>query len=85
MLALRDEGASGAMKDFGGKTVFVTGGASGIGFALARAFGREGAQIALVDIEWDATRYAADRLRNEQIKATAIRCDVSERSALEHA
>ncbi|MGH6878957.1 MAG: SDR family NAD(P)-dependent oxidoreductase [Rhizomicrobium sp.] len=73
------------MKDFRGKTVFVTGGASGIGFALARAFGREGAQIALADIEWDAARYAADRLHNEQIRATAIRCDVSERGALEHA
>ncbi|HEX4079259.1 MAG TPA: SDR family NAD(P)-dependent oxidoreductase [Rhizomicrobium sp.] len=73
------------MKDFRGKTVFVTGGASGIGFALARAFGREGAQIALADIDFDAARQAADRLHHEQIKATAICCDVSQRHALEHA
>jgi len=73
------------MKDFRGKTVFVTGGASGIGFALARAFGREGAQIALADIEWDGARYAVDRLDNEQIKAVPIHCDVSERGRLERA
>ena len=29
------------MKDFKGKTAFVTGGASGIGLAMARAFGRQ--------------------------------------------
>jgi len=73
------------MKDFRGKTAFVTGAASGIGFALARALGREGAQIALADIDWDAARYAVERLRGEQIKAVAIRCDVSERSAIERA
>jgi NAD(P)-dependent dehydrogenase (short-subunit alcohol dehydrogenase family) len=73
------------MKELRGKTVFITGGASGIGFALARAFGREGAQIALADIERDGTRYAVDRLRNEQIKATAIHCDVGDRAQVEHA
>ena len=73
------------MKDFGGKTVFVTGGAGGIGFALARAFGREGAQIALADIDFDAARQAADRLHHEQIKAIAIGCNVGQRHAVEHA
>jgi NAD(P)-dependent dehydrogenase (short-subunit alcohol dehydrogenase family) len=73
------------MKDFRGKTVFVTGGASGIGFALARAFGREGAQIALADIDRDGARYAAERLAHEQIKAVAVPCDVSERGAMERA
>lgn len=73
------------MKDLRGKTAFITGGASGIGFALARALGREGANIALADIDWEAARYAVDRLRNEQIKATTIRCDVSDRGQLEHA
>ena len=76
------------MKDFRGKTAFITGGASGIGFALARAFGREGAQIALADIDFDAARYAVERLHNEQIKAIPIRCDVGapysvQRAALE--
>jgi NAD(P)-dependent dehydrogenase (short-subunit alcohol dehydrogenase family) len=73
------------MKEFRNKTVFITGAASGIGFALARAFGREGAEIALADIEKDSVRYAAERLRNEEIRAHPIRCDVSERGALERA
>lgn len=73
------------MKEFSGKTVFITGAASGIGFALARAFGREGARIVVADIEWDAARYAVERLSSEQIKSVAVRCDVGERVALERA
>ena len=73
------------MKNFRGKTAFITGGASGIGFALARAFGREGAQIALADIDFDAARYAVERLDKDQIKAVPIRCDVGERQSIERA
>jgi NAD(P)-dependent dehydrogenase (short-subunit alcohol dehydrogenase family) len=73
------------MKDFRGKTAFITGGASGIGFALARAFGREGAQIALADIDFDAARYAVERLDKEQIKGVPVRCDVGERHSVERA
>lgn len=73
------------MKDFRGKTAFITGGASGIGFALARAFGREGMQIALADIDFDAARYAVERLDKDQIKAVPIRCDVGERQWIERA
>jgi NAD(P)-dependent dehydrogenase (short-subunit alcohol dehydrogenase family) len=73
------------MKDFRGKTAFITGGASGIGFALARAFGREGAQVALADIDYDAARFAVERLDKEQIKAIPIRCDVGARPSIERA
>jgi len=73
------------MKDFRGKTAFITGGASGIGYALARAFGREGARIALADIDFNAARYAVERLDKEQIKAVPIRCDVGERTSVERA
>lgn len=73
------------MKDFKGKTAFVTGGASGIGLAIARAFGRRGMSIALADIDPDAANTAAAQLRDEQIKAEAIVCDVGDRSAVERA
>ncbi|MGH6888835.1 MAG: SDR family NAD(P)-dependent oxidoreductase [Rhizomicrobium sp.] len=73
------------MQDFHNRTVFVTGGASGIGFSLARAFGREGAAVVVADIDGDGARYACERLRNEQIRALPVACDVSERGALEHA
>ena len=73
------------MKEFRGKTAFITGGASGIGYALARAFGREGANVVVADIEWDQARYAVERLHGEQITAAAVRCDVSERISVERA
>lgn len=38
------------MKDLSGKTAFVTGGASGIGLSMARAFGRAGMNVMLADI-----------------------------------
>jgi hypothetical protein len=39
------------MRDLAGKTAFVTGGASGIGFALGRAFAKAGMKVMLADIE----------------------------------
>src|ERR1700683_4445383 len=71
-------------QEFQGKTAFVTGAASGIGFAMARAFGREGANIVAADIDGDGARYAAEHL-GDQIKAIGVQCDVSERSAIERA
>ena len=35
------------MEEFRGKTAFVTGGASGMGLAMAEAFGREGMNVML--------------------------------------
>jgi len=73
------------MKDFKGKTAFVTGGASGIGLSMARAMGRAGAQIVLADIDKATAQDAANRLVSEQIKAVAVQCDVSERDAVREA
>ncbi|MEM7344706.1 MAG: SDR family NAD(P)-dependent oxidoreductase, partial [Chloroflexota bacterium] len=42
------------VEDFSGKTAVVTGGASGIGRALAFAFGEAGAAVVLADIEAEA-------------------------------
>jgi NAD(P)-dependent dehydrogenase (short-subunit alcohol dehydrogenase family) len=42
------------MQGLVGKTAFVTGGASGIGFALSRAFAEAGMKVMLADIETDA-------------------------------
>lgn len=38
------------MKNFNGKVVVITGAASGIGLEMARAFTKEGAKLALADI-----------------------------------
>lgn len=70
------------MKDFHGKTAFITGGASGIGLSMARAFGRAGMNVVLADIEDAPARAAVDQLASEQIKAVSIHCDVGERNNL---
>ena len=45
-----------------GKTVFVTGGASGIGADIVRAFHAQGSKVALVDVQVDAGRALAAEL-----------------------
>lgn len=50
------------MADLSGKVAVVTGAASGIGYALAERWAREGMKVVLADIEEDALEAAADRL-----------------------
>jgi NAD(P)-dependent dehydrogenase (short-subunit alcohol dehydrogenase family) len=73
------------MKDFRGKTAFITGAASGIGFSMARAFGRAGMNVVLADIDMHAAREAVERLAKDQIKAVPVVCDVSEREGVRRA
>jgi NAD(P)-dependent dehydrogenase (short-subunit alcohol dehydrogenase family) len=70
------------MKDFRGRTAFVTGGASGIGLSMARAFGRAGMNVVLADIDVNATKSAAEQLASEQIKAAPVQCDVSDHASV---
>jgi NAD(P)-dependent dehydrogenase (short-subunit alcohol dehydrogenase family) len=46
-----------------GRTAVVTGGGRGLGYAMAEALGREGADLLLVDV-LDAVTQAAERLDN---------------------
>jgi len=73
------------MEEFQGKTAFVTGGASGIGFAMAKAFGAAGMNVMLADIEREPLLAAVDDLRQRQIKVEGVHCDVAERSSVEDA
>ena len=59
----------------------VTGGASGIGLAIATAFDREGARVVILDIDMVAARAVADGLANGQ----AVSCDVSDSAAVSEA
>src|SRR5271156_134132 len=73
------------MRDLVGKTAFVTGGASGIGFALGRAFAEAGMQVMLADIEANALAVAVENLRGLGLGVHGVDCDVSDPSSVEHA
>jgi NAD(P)-dependent dehydrogenase (short-subunit alcohol dehydrogenase family) len=70
------------MRDLAGKTAFITGGASGIGFAMAQAFGREGMNIMLADIETAALASAVAALRDESIVVEGVATDVASRDSV---
>lgn len=62
------------MQDFADKVAVVTGGASGIGLAIARALVAEGARVAVADVDETAAQAAATDLGEQ---ARAYRCDVT--------
>ena len=73
------------MKDLAGKTAFVTGGASGIGYAMAEAFLRDGMNVMLADIEEDALASAAEKLGGGNAQVRSLVCDVAVREAVDEA
>ena len=59
-----------------GRTAIVTGGAQGLGYAIAQQFIAEGARVVLGDLNIDGTRKAAEALGGPDV-ARAVRCDVT--------
>jgi NAD(P)-dependent dehydrogenase (short-subunit alcohol dehydrogenase family) len=64
------------MKDFRGRVAVVTGGASGIGKALAKAFVGAGARVVIADVEKDPLAASCEELRAGGGEASAVRVDV---------
>jgi NAD(P)-dependent dehydrogenase (short-subunit alcohol dehydrogenase family) len=73
------------MRELTGKTAFVTGGASGIGLALGRAFAEAGMKVMLADIETDALGTAIESLRNFGPAVRGVTCDVADPVSVERA
>ncbi|MGN6437962.1 MAG: SDR family NAD(P)-dependent oxidoreductase [Agriterribacter sp.] len=65
------------MKIFNDKVALVTGAASGIGLATAKAFAEAGASVVLADWNEKAVKAASDALAKEGFKTLSIACDVS--------
>lgn len=65
------------MEKFTDKTVVITGGATGIGFALARQFGADGANIVIAEPREVRLKEAVEKLEGEGITARYFVCDVT--------
>lgn len=65
------------MRTFRDKTIVITGGASGIGLAMAKRFAAEGANIVVADVEATALDQAVDRLRATGAEAVGVVTDVT--------
>ncbi len=60
-----------------GKTAIITGGASGIGKAIALKFAQKGANVCVLEINKDSAMETIDKIKASGGKATAYKCDVT--------
>lgn len=70
------------MQDVKGKVAFITGGASGMGLGMARAFGAAGMKVMLGDIEQEPLDRAVAELRGKGYEAAGVRVDVADRDSV---
>jgi NAD(P)-dependent dehydrogenase (short-subunit alcohol dehydrogenase family) len=64
---------------FTGRTLMVTGGASGIGAAVAERYGAEGGRVAVIDLDGDRAREQAGRLP----EGLGLQADVTDERAID--
>lgn len=69
--------------DLAGRTAVITGGASGLGLAMAHRFGREGAHVVVADVEQAALDAAHAELTAAGVDVLAVRTDVRHADAVQ--
>ena len=70
------------MKDFNGKLAVVTGGASGVGFAIGEALAKEGAKVILTDIEQESLEASTATLAEQSLNVSCKVADVSDSTSV---
>ena len=73
------------MRDVLGKTAFITGGASGMGLAMARSFAAAGMKVVIADIEQAALDAVTEEFEASNAEFLALRLDVTDRDAFRDA
>jgi NAD(P)-dependent dehydrogenase (short-subunit alcohol dehydrogenase family) len=66
-----------------GKTALVTGGARGIGKAIALRFAREGADVCVVDKDLKEAEQTANEVRTLNVRGMALQADISDRASVD--
>lgn len=70
------------MKRFKSQTAVITGGAQGIGFAIAQRLAREGAKIWLIDTNEDSVNKAVDQIVSSDGQATSLTIDITNEASV---
>lgn len=71
------------MREFSGRVAVVTGGASGLGLAMAQRFAAEGMAVVLADVQQDALDRAVAGFEAAGHAVLGVRCDVSRQDSVD--
>jgi 3-oxoacyl-[acyl-carrier protein] reductase len=71
------------VRRFDGKVAFITGAAAGFGYAFAQALSREGAAVALADVDFEGAKRNAAGLDSPSAPALGLSCDVGDDRSVE--
>ncbi|MBF68314.1 MAG: short-chain dehydrogenase [Gammaproteobacteria bacterium] len=73
------------MQNVEGKVAFITGGASGLGLAMARSFTNAGMKVVIADIQDDALEAVANEFSDSNASLITMQVNVTDRDAMEDA